>query len=63
MGSLRCINLWGPAPVALPSRPVHHWISVLVQLSVLLRDCQKALAFAFVCGLAQYGLSGDNLAI
>lgn len=61
MGSLRCIRLWGPAPVALPSMPAHYWLSVLLQLSVLLKDCQKALAFAFVCGLAQYGLRGDIL--
>lgn len=53
----------GSCSVALPSMPAHYWLSVLLQLSVLWKDCQKALAFAFVCGLAQYGLRGDNLAI
>ena len=35
------INLWGPAPVALSSVPVHHWLSELLQLSMLLKDCQS----------------------
>ena len=38
VGGLICIHLWGPAPAALPSVPVHHWLSALLQLSVRLKD-------------------------
>ena len=66
VGGLICIHLWGPAPAALPSVPVHHWLSALLQLSVRLKDGPsppQSQSFWIRLWSCLHGLMGDSLAI